>query len=211
MTAIDRNGLSRMPPPQNGASAGTISQSPNSAASPSVDSCDRSKLPLIRTNVWPTTRTPRTAAADRMFVMLTGVRNLSVWVTKKKKTPSRMSHMRWSRMNGRYLRHRIARLHRAALDRVEDAFGGHVALALDELARDAAAVEHHDPVRDIGQLEELVRDDGHRHTSLREVVDDAEDLDLRLHVHALGRLIEQQHARLGRGQLRDDDLLLVAA
>ena len=37
------------------------------------------------------------------------------------------------------------------------------------------------------------------------------DLELRADVHALGRLVEQQHARLGRHPLGDDDLLLVAA
>ena len=37
------------------------------------------------------------------------------------------------------------------------------------------------------------------------------NLELRADVHALGRLVEQQHARPGRHPLGDDDLLLIAA
>ena len=44
-----------------------------------------------------------------------------------------------------------------------------------------------------------------------EIGDDRVDLGLGLHVDALGRLVQDQHARLGRQPLRQHDLLLVAA
>ena len=83
-----------MPPPKCGWLAGTISQMPSSAAMPMVDSVDKSKLPLIRTKVWATTKIPRTEAADRMLEMFLSVRKYSLCVTKKMNTMARITQIR---------------------------------------------------------------------------------------------------------------------
>ena len=46
---------------------------------------------------------------------------------------------------------------------------------------------------------------------LGKVEDQLVDLVLRAHVDAAGRLVQQQHLRLGQKPAADDDLLLVAA
>ena len=83
-----------MSPPQWGAAAGTMRNMPISPARPSVDSVDRSKLPVISTKVWPTTSTPRIAAADRMLVMLVDDRKTGDCVTKNRNTATRITQIR---------------------------------------------------------------------------------------------------------------------
>ena len=54
-------------------------------------------------------------------------------------------------------------------------------------------------------------DDQARHAGRRALANQIVDLELRAHVHALRRLVEQQHARVGRQPFGGHDFLLVAA
>ena len=68
-----------------------------------------------------------------------------------------------------------------------------------------------DAVADAEQLGQLGGDDQHRLPLVGEPVDDRVDLVLGADVDAAGRLVEDQHVRVGEDPLRQHDLLLVAA
>ena len=80
-----------------------------------------------------------------------------------------------------------------------------------QLGGDPALAQHHDPVAHAQELGQLRGDQDDGQALAGEVGDDRVHLGLGLHVDALGRLVEDQHARLGRQPLGQHDLLLVAA
>ena len=60
-----------------------MNQMPSSPDKPSVDSMERSKLPVIKVQLWPMTRTPSTEALNRMLTKLPRLRKLRVVRVKK--------------------------------------------------------------------------------------------------------------------------------
>ena len=83
--------------------------------------------------------------------------------------------------------------------RVEHALLGR--LGRRQLGGDPALAQHHDPVAHAQQLGQLRRDQDDGEALPGQVGDDRVHLGLGLHVDALGRLVEDQHARLGRQPL----------
>ena len=80
-----------------------------------------------------------------------------------------------------------------------------------QLAGHPAVGECVDAVADAEQLGQLRGDDDDRLARRGELVDDRVDLVLGADVDAAGRLVEDQHLRLGHHPLGEHDLLLVAA
>ena len=80
-----------------------------------------------------------------------------------------------------------------------------------DLGGDRALVQDEDPVGHREDLGQVARDEDDREAGRGELRDDPVDLDLGADVDAAGRLVEDQHARLGRQPLAEHDLLLVAA
>ena len=80
-----------------------------------------------------------------------------------------------------------------------------------ELALQLAFSHHEDAIGEREDLGQIARHHEHGEPVARLLPDHLVDLELGADVDALGRLVEQQHARLGRQPLGDDDLLLVAA
>ena len=80
-----------------------------------------------------------------------------------------------------------------------------------QLAGERAVAHHEDPVGHADQLGHLGRDHQDRDALAREPAHQVVDAGLRADVDAARRLVEDQHARLGRQPLGEHDLLLVAA
>src|SRR3990170_7040797 len=86
-----------------------------------------------------------------------------------------------------------------------------VELVVPELTHNAALVQHDDAMAQADELEQLGADDDDCGTRAGEVGDRAIDLGLRANVDAGGRLVEKHDARIEGEELRQHDLLLVAA
>ena len=80
-----------------------------------------------------------------------------------------------------------------------------------ELALHASLAHHEDAVRQRQDLRQIARDDEAGGAVAAFLADDLVDLVLGADVDALGRLVEQEHARVDRQPARQHDLLLVAA
>ena len=80
-----------------------------------------------------------------------------------------------------------------------------------EDAGDRPAVHYRDPVAHAEDFRQLRRDHQDRQAPLGQLAPSAVDLGLGADVHALRRLVEDEHGRLGRQPARQRDFLLVAA
>ena len=76
------------------------------------------------------------------------------------------------------------------------------------LADQLAVAQDRDPVADLVDLVEEVRDEQDRHAALLQVADHAEQLGALVRVQARGRLVEDEHPDVGRDGPRDRDQLL---
>ena len=144
--------------------------------------------------------------------MLMGVRNLSEPMTKNRNTPTRINQMRLSITVGTYLRQCIVLPPRHRPRWPPGACAGvNSSLPLTNSReirpRWKTTIRSQVSMSSVSSSETTAT----ATPSLGELVDDAQDLHLGLHVHALRGLVEEQDPRLGGGQLGDHHLLLVAA
>ena len=92
---------------------------------------------------------------------------------------------------------------------VHDGFFGR--LGAFELPLDVSFAHDQDAIGQREHFRQIARRHQAAGAARRFATDDFVDLELRPDVHPFGRLVEEQHLRLGRQPLGDNDLLLVAA
>ena len=190
-----------------------------------TEATDRSMLRVRMTSIWPTativSRPASIASALRLAPLsmrgLTATTGTMTASIASSRPSSRRTTSRRSQPAGRSTGPGSAAACRAGAGFGAGGIGHGVEHALlgrlgrRQLGGDPALAQHHDPVAHAQQLGQLRGDQDDGEALAREVGDDRVDLGLGLHVDALGRLVQDQHARLGRQPLGQHDLLLVAA
>jgi hypothetical protein len=80
-----------------------------------------------------------------------------------------------------------------------------------EALRDATPIHDQDRITHAQQLTHLAGDDENGHPLRSQLAHNPVDIHLGVDIYALRRLMQDEHVRIGSGELGEDDLLLIAA